>query len=112
MQRQPRDLPDSDRVTIGGMPPHRKIRRSDLDHSVSIHLKCCDRRGACRRNSDHTQAILRPDEVFRPYIAPRMKQRDLLARGWVGRSRSVGLVSVAVKAGEREVLLAIRAAGR
>lgn len=85
---------------------------TQIDHALTVHSQCFDRRASCRRSADDARVIFVPAKVFVPIMQSRMEQgNDLLREGIKGFDLVI-LAPVAAGTEQRKVVLFRCAAAR
>src|SRR5205823_3576407 len=89
------ETPRSARSIARWMPPCLNPVASDKEgFGIIAEVQGGDCRPPCRRQSDHSQAILAPPKVFGPFLRTRVEQARALSGLWVRGAGFVGFVPI------------------
>lgn len=80
------------------------IGGSDMPDALAVEFQQFDCYPPDNRQWQNRQAVARPNEMLRPLMLARIKERDRFLRRRIENSLLVRFAAIAMKAGEREVL--------
>lgn len=86
------------------MLTHRDPHSTDANQLWSVHSQRGNGRSAGRCERDDFRSVFIPFKVVRPVISLRMKERNLIAGGWVGRRLAIGLKAIARRTSQTSVV--------